>query len=114
MTVGWGVTFLNAFDYGIYIDLLFFSGHLFFLGYLVFKSGYIPKILGIFLIIASFGYLLNSLASLFWIDYKTIVNQIVTLPNAIAELALMFWLLIKGVNVSAWEKRLGTFAGLNA
>jgi len=55
-----------------------------------------------------------SLTSLFWIDYKTIVNQIVTLPNAIAELALMFWFLIKGVNMSEWEKRSGISAGLDA
>jgi hypothetical protein len=107
------MTFLNAFDSGILLDLIFFSGHLFFLGYLVFKSTYIPKILGILLIVASFGYLINSLTGLFWIEYKVFVNQIVTLPNAIAELALMFWFLIKGVNVPAWEKQLGASIGLN-
>lgn len=105
--------FLNAFDSGGLLDLIFFSGHLFFLGVLVFKSTYIPKIFGILLIIASVGYLVNSLTGLFWTDYKVIVNQIVTLPNAIAELALMFYLLIKGVNVPAWEKMLDDSGDMN-
>ena len=51
--------FLNAFDYGLLIGLVFFGFHLFVLGYLVFKSGYIPRILGVLLIIASFGYLIH-------------------------------------------------------
>jgi hypothetical protein len=99
------MTFLSAFDYGVYIDLIFFSGHLFFLGFVVTKSNYIPKILGILLIIASLGYLINSLTGLFWVNYEAIVNQIVTIPNAVAEIALMFWLLIKGVNLSKWQER---------
>ncbi|MGD2033612.1 MAG: DUF4386 domain-containing protein [Bacteroidales bacterium] len=102
--------FLQAFEYGVNLDFVFFSFHLLFVGYLVFRSGYFPKILGILLIIAFFGYLVNSLAALFFPGYKATVNTIVTIPNAIAELALMLWLLIKGVNVEKWEERAGESA----
>lgn len=99
------MTFLNAFDYGVNLDMVFFSFHLLFIGYLICQSGYFPKILGILLIIAFFGYLISSMTNLFYPEYKTVVTQIVTIPNAASELLLMLWLLIKGVNVEKWEKR---------
>jgi hypothetical protein len=51
---------LNSHRYGFQLGLFFFSLHLFVLGYLVFKSGYLPRILGVFLIVSSFGYLLST------------------------------------------------------
>lgn len=96
------MTYLTAFDNGVLLDMIFFSVHLLFLGILVYKSGFIPRIFGVLLIIAFFGYLINSLTGLFVPEYYTTVNQIVTVPNAVSELALMLWLLIRGVNV---EKR---------
>ena len=97
--------FLTAFEDGVLIDYVFFSLHLFFVGYLVFKSGYLPRILGVLLIIGSFGYLTNSLTGFLFPGYEAIVTQIVLVPSAIMELPLFLWLLIKGVNVEQWEKR---------
>ena len=45
--------FLNTYEYGVTISFVFFGIHIFVLGYLIFKSGYIPKILGVFLIVCS-------------------------------------------------------------
>jgi len=50
--------FINAYSYGVLIAVIFFISHLFVLGYLIFKSGYIPRILGVFLILAAFSYLI--------------------------------------------------------
>ena len=50
--------FLNAYSYGELIAYVFFISHLFVLGYIVFKSDYIPGILGFLLIIASFCYVI--------------------------------------------------------
>jgi len=97
--------FLTAFEDGVLIDYVFFSLHLFFVGYLVFKSGYLPRILGVLLIIGSFGYLTNSLTGFLFPGYEAIVTQIVLVPSAIMELPLFLWLLAKGVNVEQWEKR---------
>jgi hypothetical protein len=96
--------FLTAFEDGVLIDYVFFSLHLFFLGYLVFKSGYIPRILGVLLIIGSFGYLTQSLTSFLFPSYEAIVSQFIV-PFQISELVFFLWLLIKGVNVEEWEKR---------
>ena len=56
--------FLDAHEYGWSIGIVFFSVHVFLLGYLVFKSGFIPRILGVLLILASFIHLINALAIL--------------------------------------------------
>jgi hypothetical protein len=96
---------LTAFEDGVLLDLIFFSPHLFFLGYLVFKSGYFPRILGILLILGSFAYLVDNIAGLFFPDYAAIVSRIALVPEILAELPLLLWLLVKGVNVEQWKKR---------
>jgi hypothetical protein len=96
--------FLDAFNYGLDLDMVFFSFHLLFLGYLVFYSGFFPRILGVLLFIAFFGYLTIALSSLFFPAWEKVITGIFTIPNALSELALMLWLLIKGVNVEKWMK----------
>ncbi len=85
------------------IGLIFFGFHLIILGYLIFKSGYIPKILGILLFIAGFGYLIDSFANILlpgYNDYKDIFMMIVLLPGIIGELSFTIWLLVKGSKIS--------------
>jgi hypothetical protein len=99
---------LNAFKDGWAIGYVCFFGlHLIVLGYLVYQSSYVPKIIGILLIIGGFGYLLDSFALLLlpnYGDYKDIISLLI-LPTALGELILALWLLIKGVKVEAWERR---------
>lgn len=99
---------LNSHRYGFQLGLFFFSLHLFVLGYLVFKSGYLPRILGVLLVVSSFGYLLDSFALVLlpnYVDYEEMIILVLFLPNLIGEMALALWLLFKGVNVEQWEKR---------
>lgn len=91
--------FLDAFNNTWLIGLLFFGMHLYFLSYLIIKSNYIPKILGVFLFIASVGYLADSFASFLLPNYKNyqeIFLLIVLVPGLIGELSFCLWLLIKG------------------
>ncbi|MGM0877447.1 MAG: DUF4386 domain-containing protein [Bacillota bacterium] len=91
--------FINAFNNGWLIALVFFGFHLFVVGYLIFKSGFMPRILGILLIMASMGYLIDSFAKLLlsnYTDYETIFLLIVAVPGVIGELSLALWLLLKG------------------
>ena len=91
--------FLNAFDYGWTFSLVFFGIHLFVLGCLVFTSGYAPKLLGILLIVSSFGYLIDSFAKLLLLNYASYESTfmiIVAVPGLVAELSFCFWLLFKG------------------
>jgi hypothetical protein len=94
---------IDAFNNGWLIGLVFFGCHLLVVGYLIIKSGgYLPRIIGIFLILASAGYVIDSMAHFLlpnYTDYKTIFLLIVAVPGVIGELSLAFWLLIKGVKV---------------
>ena len=91
--------FLNAHSYGYLIGLVFFGLHCFVLGYLVFKSGYFPGILGVLLIFASLGYLIDSFANFLLPNYDATISLVVLAPAFIAELSLCLWLLFKGVDV---------------
>ncbi len=95
--------FLHAYSYGFDIGIVFLALHAFPLGYLIFKSGYFPKMLGVLFIVAAFGYLIDSFALLFLPDYAT-TPVYIALPIALSEIAFPLWLLIKGVNVEQWNK----------
>lgn len=89
--------FLNFYNYGIIMIGVFWGLWLYPFGYLVFKSGFIPKIIGIFLIIGCFCYLIDSFSFLLIPNYHDIISNFITLPISIGELSMIFWLLIKGV-----------------
>ncbi len=92
--------FLGLHKYGINIAGIFWGLWLFPMGYLVYKSGYIPRILGILLMIGCFGYLIDSFAIFLYPSFKEIA-----LFTFWGEVLFPLWLLIKGVNVEQWEKR---------
>ncbi len=91
--------FLRFYSRGGQIAFILWGLWLLPLGYLVFKSGFLPKILGVLLILACFGYVLNSFAIL--LGY----NASFGLAAALGELLFPLWLLIKGVNAEQWEIR---------
>jgi hypothetical protein len=95
--------FLNAHESAVLIWGLFFGLHLFVLGYLVYKSGYIPRLSGVFLVIASLCYFTQFFGNILFPQYKSIFTMIGILSSL--EIALPLGLLIKGVNVPQWEKR---------
>ena len=83
---------LGAFSDGWDIGIVFFGLHLVLLGYLIFKSGCIPRILGVLLVVAGLGYLIDSFVVFL------LPNQEVTIAmfTFIGELLFMFWLLLQG------------------
>jgi hypothetical protein len=91
--------FLDLLDHGTLIAQIFWGIWLLPLGYLVFKSGFLPKILGILLMIATFGYVVGSFASFLFPNYDRIIELVYYEP-AIAEILFVLWLLIRGVNES--------------
>lgn len=86
---------LDTFRSHWYFGLLFFGVHLGLLGYLVFRSTYIPRILGILLVIAGLGYLLNSLKPFLFPH----INLDFAEYTFYGELIFMLWLLIKGPRI---------------
>jgi hypothetical protein len=95
--------FLNAHETMVLIWGLFFSLHLFVFGYLVYKSGYLPKVLGILLLVVASCYVLQDFGTMLFPQYKVLFTSIGSL--AFLEIAFPLWLLIKGVNLEQWQKR---------
>lgn len=91
--------FLNLHRYGYLIGGAFFGVHCFLLGYLLFKSDYFPRLLGGLLVVASFGYLIESFGNFLFPNYIELLVWVVAVPAVIAELSLCVWLLVKGVRV---------------
>ena len=99
------MVFLNLFDHGNFIAGIFWGLWLLPFGYLVYRSGFLPRIIGVLLIISCFSYLVESLTFLLIPQHYGVISKFTMVPSALGEFAIMFWLLIIGVNVEKWEKR---------
>lgn len=93
--------FLDLHEYGIQIAGIFWGLWLFPMGYLVFRSNYIPKIIGIALMIGCFGYLADAFIFLLFPEFGMTFAEFLF----VGEVLLPLWLLIKGVNVEQWQKK---------
>jgi hypothetical protein len=87
---------LNLHQHLLAIGMVTFAVHILLLGYLIWVSNLLPRFVGVLLIVASVGYVANSLRVLLLLDWAAPVRSLVLLPAFIAELSLMLWLLIKG------------------
>lgn len=91
--------FLDLGKYGVYIADIFWGLWLFPFGYLVFKSGFMPRIIGVLLMMGCFGFLIEFLVLFLFPTY-----QVITYPGlavaTTAELSAISWLLIRGVSAS--------------
>lgn len=96
--------FLNAHSIGFTIGIAFLVPHVLILGYLIYQSGYFPKVLGILFMAAGVGYLVDSMGLLLVSGYTTTPGLIAAVI-AIAEIAFPLWLLVKGVNMDRWQSR---------
>ena len=82
---------------GNFILMIFWGLWLIPFGQLVFKSGFIPRIIGIYLIVNGITYLVTSYAFLLYPAYKPAIDKY-SFPLLLGEPVIMFWFLIKGVN----------------
>lgn len=83
---------------GAAVPMAFWGLWLFPFGVLTIKSGFLPRILGILLLVAGCAYLVTSAVSIALPDYRRIVSQLM-MPLYFGEVPIIFWLLIKGVKV---------------
>jgi hypothetical protein len=95
---------LKLHDIGFGIGLIFFGFTCLVNGYLIFKSGYLPRTIGVLIQIAGLCYLTNSFALLLAPQFAHIIFPAILLPAFIGELSFCLWLIVKGVNVQKWNK----------
>ena len=91
-------------DYGFGVGLIYFGCECLILGYLIFRSGYLPRALGVLMPIAGLCYLTNSFALLLAPTFAPRLFPWILLPCFIAESSLALWLLVKGVDVPRWRE----------
>lgn len=95
---------VRSYAHGFGIGLIFFGFVCLIQGYLLFKSGYFPRIIGVLMAIAGLSYLTNSFTLLLAPTLAAKIFPILALA-LIGELSLCLWLMVKGVNLAQWEKR---------
>ena len=88
---------LDLQHYGYAIAGIFFGLWLVPLGYLTFKSGMFPKVLGIVLVVGGIGYLFDTLAAFVAPELTPIIHPVAALLGLVAEVSLLAYLLVKGV-----------------
>lgn len=89
---------LSSYDNGMFVAQLFWGLWLLPLGYLVVKSGMVPRVFGILLMLGCVGYLVEEVGALLYPGFgSTVLAQVVNLPSAAGEIGLCFWLLLRGV-----------------
>ncbi len=94
--------FLNLNELAFQIYLVFFGLWCVLIGYLIFRSTFLPRILGVLLAIDGVG----------WMLYLSppLANQLfplIAIASGLAEIPLMLWLLIVGVNAVRWKEQAG-------
>jgi Domain of unknown function (DUF4386) len=88
----------------VHIWQAFFALHCLLVGYLIFRSDFVPKILGPMMVMAALGYLVNSVGNLSYPERKATLASVLAVAAVFGELPFFLWLLIKGVNAYAWHE----------
>lgn len=90
--------FLRFHSSGALVTLAFWGLWLLPFGSLVMKSGFLPRVLGVLLMVAGFAYLTTSVASMVLPEHRSIVSKVM-MPLYFGEVPIIFWLMIKGAGV---------------
>ena len=97
-----GMLFLKVFGYGGGIFMALYGIASLLRGYLILRSGYLPRFLGILLSLAGAGFVVNNLAFVLAPSYA---SDFLAMPMFLAALSLTGWFLVKGVDGAEWEMR---------
>jgi hypothetical protein len=95
-----GFLFLRLHNQGEFINEVFWGVWLFPFGLLVYRSRFMPRVLGIWLMVACFAWIAASITAQFFADYYSAAFNWLQ-PAFFAEMAMMLYLLIRGANMKA-------------
>ena len=96
---------LHQYNDGILLATVFWGLWLFPFGLLVYRSGFMPKFLGVLLMLGCIGYLINFTGNTLLENYSQIgIGKYMSMLPAVAEIATCFWLLFLGLQIKRNEK----------
>ncbi len=87
------------------IQQVIYAGYLLAAGYLVFRSTFLPRTVGVLLAIGGLCYLTNSFATFLAPEFAAGLFPYIQVPSGVAELSLCLWFLVMGVNVQRWKEQ---------
>jgi hypothetical protein len=93
---------LQLFEHGFAISLVFFGFDCLAMAYLIFRSRFLPRTLGVLLAIEGLGYLINGFTLFLAPELQPRIFPYF-MATGIAEVALCLWLLMMGVNEQRWK-----------
>jgi hypothetical protein len=96
---------VKSHGYGFGVALIFFGCVCLIDGYLIFRSGYFPKTIGVLMAIAGLSYLTNSFSLILAPTFANRIFPAILVPAFVGEASLCLWLLVKGVNVPKWKEQ---------
>lgn len=91
--------------YASQVSMVFFGFYCLSIGYLIFRSGYFPKTLGVLLTIAGLCDVTDNLAYFLAPAFDARLSPWIAVPPAVGELSLCLWLIVMGVNVAKWKEK---------
>jgi hypothetical protein len=97
------LVFLELYGQAVNICLVFFAFYDLLMGYLIFRSTFLPRALGVLMAFAGLGWLTFLSPPL-----ANYLSPYIQVLGILAELLLMLWLLVMGVNVQRWMKQAST------
>jgi hypothetical protein len=92
-------------EHGFGIGLIFFGVSCLVTAYLMYRSEYFPKTLGVFQALAGISYLINSFAQLLSPSLQEKMVPAILIPAFLGELGTCLWLIVKGLDVAKWDER---------
>jgi hypothetical protein len=95
---------LTGFDTGFEFAIALFGVHVIGLGYLLYRSRYVPPVFAVLVVATGIGYLADSLASLLVADYGGVAGAVLVAPAFVGETALAVWLLVKGIRTTRTDR----------
>lgn len=98
--------FLKLYSQTFAISLALFALYDLAIGYLIFRSTFLPRLLGVLMMCAGAGWL-----TFVWPPLAMSLSSFVLPLGFLAEFLLMLWLLVKGVNVSRWREKAAAWYG---
>ncbi|MDB5231584.1 MAG: hypothetical protein JWN76_2389 [Chitinophagaceae bacterium] len=90
---------------GVNLAFLFFGCYGISMGYLIFRSGFFPRTIGVMMAIGGVCYAVNSFANFLAPAFAANLFPYIQLPSGLAELCFCLWLLIVGLNVKKWQEK---------
>jgi hypothetical protein len=96
---------LRSHSSGFGVSLIFFGCFCLVIGYLIFRSGFLPKTVGVLMQITGVCYLTSNFMLILTPSVANRVFFVMMVPAFVGEASLCLWLLVKGVNVAKWEEK---------